>query len=129
MSNSLPPRIVNYIFATMDALYGARFADMWRHSNIDAVKQVWADRLGGFASQPQTIRAALISLEGKPFPPTLPEFITMCRDAARRIGKPRPLALTHQFSPEELEANRARIAKMRDTLAARMTTSNRSKQG
>jgi len=46
------------------------------------VKEVWAEKLGGFTAV--EIGEALKSCEEKEYPPNLPEFIGMCRTAARR---------------------------------------------
>lgn len=73
------------IFAVMSALYGSRFADMWSGTNQDEVREMWAQKLAGFASMPGAIKAALDQLEHRPQPPNLPEFLAMCRQEAQRI--------------------------------------------
>lgn len=68
----------------MSGLYGSKFADLWSGSSQETVRRVWAEKLGGFADMPKAIKEALDALDNKPFPPTLPEFLGMCREAARR---------------------------------------------
>ena len=56
---------------------------MWGDSPIAEVKSVWADALGQFTGD--DIRAALsASFDAYPdYPPTLPQFVGLCRDARR----------------------------------------------
>lgn len=82
---SLPEPWIERIFSHMACSYGNKFADMWAGQDAAKIKSFWALTLGGFASRPDAISAALKSLEGRPYPPTLPEFIGLCRDALRRI--------------------------------------------
>lgn len=80
----LPLPWVDRIFARMEGLYGTLFLDRWRGCDIENVRQTWADELGGFSGHPQAISDALRALTERQFPPTLPEFLGMCRDALRR---------------------------------------------
>ena len=116
----LPVKWVDRIFAHLMALYGSRFLDMWRGTDLAAVKVMWAEKLGGFESNPDAIKAALDALDDKPFPPTLPEFLHLCRDAARR-APPTILALDHKLSAEDIAKNRARIAAITEQLGRKMT--------
>jgi hypothetical protein len=95
----------------MAALYGSKFADLWRGTDAAAVRRMWAEKLGGFHDKPEAIKSALDALDERPFPPTLPEFIGLCRDAARRMG-PTTAALPHKLTPEEVERNKQRIAEI-----------------
>lgn len=61
----------------MVAFYGARFADAWRGTNADVVKAVWADELRDLL--PEEWRRGVASLRTRAFPPTLPEFLALCR--------------------------------------------------
>ncbi len=87
---ALPDPWIERIFGHMEALYGARFLDAWRGTDLDAVRATWARRLAGFIDQPQRIRFALDALDAKPFPPTLPEFLELCRQAPRTTLKALP---------------------------------------
>ena len=80
----MPERWIERVFGEMEALYGARFHDAWRGTNLAAVKAMWAQKLAGFAEDPRRIRFALNALDDKPFPPTLPEFVALCRQAPRQ---------------------------------------------
>lgn len=116
----LPISWIDRVFAHMAGLYGKKFADLWGDTDLIAVKQLWAEKLGGFRDRPEAIKAALDALDDKPFPPTLPEFLRACRDAAKRVGT-KHFALEHKLTPEEIERNRQRIAAMRERLTDKMT--------
>lgn len=98
----LPDSWIGRIFDHMSGLYGSRFADLWSGTNHDTVKRMWAEKLAGFASMPKAIKEALDSLDDKPFPPTLPEFLALCREAARRHTDA-PLKLEYKPTAEERE--------------------------
>lgn len=81
--NALPPHLVDRLFDRLTAIYGAqRVGAMWHGANIADVKAIWGGQLGRF--QPQTIAAGLQRLVdgGDGWPPTLPEFVEVCRQAA-----------------------------------------------
>ena len=80
----LPDAWVERLFERLAALYGSRFADMWRGTDLENVKRTWAEKLGGFAQRPEIIKAALDACDDRPWPPTLPEFLGICREAAKR---------------------------------------------
>lgn len=79
-------RGIDRLFGEMASLYGAKFADLWAGTDIERVKEKWVEKLKGFADHPGVIQRAMDALDDRPFPPTLPEFLTLCRNAARRIG-------------------------------------------
>ena len=113
----LPMPWIEKIFTHLTELYGSRFADMWRGVDVAGVKTTWAAKLGGFSDRPEAIKAALDALDDKPLPPTLPEFLHLCRDAARRQGDHKNPALECKLSAEQLEKNRARIRELVEGLA------------
>ena len=102
-SSSLTDPWVGRIFDELQATYGSRFADMWSGTNPAAVKAMWGRRLAGFTDRPECLEAALASLDDKPWPPSLPEFISLCRDAARRTQR---LALPAPGIDQEQSARR-----------------------
>lgn len=118
-ANPLPMAWIDRIFSHMGAMYGSKFADLWRDTDQLAVKALWAEKLGGFIDHPKAIKSALDSLDDKLWPPTLPEFLILCRSAVKR-EEPKVLALDHKLSPEEIEHNRQRLAKIQADLAAKM---------
>lgn len=82
-STSLPAEWVNRLFARMVAIYGSqKVGAMWEDSDIESVKAVWGQALGRF--QPGSIGGAIQRLidSGNGWPPTLPEFVELCRQSA-----------------------------------------------
>lgn len=82
--SALPDEWVVRIFEHMACTYGTRFADLWAGQEPETVRAYWGRKLGGFDGE--AIKAALDALDDRPFPPTLPEFIALCRAAANRRG-------------------------------------------
>ena len=68
---------VEALFSEFEALYGARFADMWRGTDIAYVKSLWAKALSGLTVR--EVREGLNQCRFKPWPPSLPEFTGLCR--------------------------------------------------
>ena len=98
----MPDAWVAKIFDHMSGLYGSKFADLWNGSNVDSVRRMWAVKLAGFADMPKAIKEALDALDSKPYPPTLPEFLALCREAGRRHAVP-VAAIEYKPTPEEQE--------------------------
>jgi len=91
--------MVRRLFAELQGLYGSRWIDMWKLGQVRDdgadlgllnAQAVWAKALGGFAEHPKILRKALDACHAKPFPPTLPEFLELCR---QYLGNDAPLAL------------------------------------
>jgi hypothetical protein len=79
---------VRKLFAELQGNYGTRFLDMWRsgQTNVDGddvglqnAMSLWAEKLAGFRERPDAIRRVLDTLP--PHPPTLPEFVALCRQS------------------------------------------------
>lgn len=105
------------MFDHLAAMYGSRFADLWRGTDPEKVRAMWASKLAGFADKPGAIKQALAALDEKPFPPTLPEFLALCREAARRIGNDKP-ALPHKPTAEDAEHQREMSRRLGDAVGA-----------
>ena len=74
------------LFAELQGNYGTRFLDMWRSGQADTngddvglqnAMDMWAEKLAGFRERPDAIRRVLDTLPKHP--PTLPEFVELCR--------------------------------------------------
>lgn len=112
MSNSMsPPRhsgsaeaIVDALFAKLGTFYGSLWLARWEDCPMPRVKAEWADALRG--KSPQTLRLAVDHVrQNCPFPPTLPEFLTICRQFPDR--SPAPLRLADRRDspcPPEIQA-------------------------
>lgn len=107
--NPLPDAWIDKIFSHMSSMYGSKFADLWRDTDLKAVKALWAEKLGGFLDQPSAIKSALDALDDKPWPPTLPEFLMLCREAAKRTSTGRPALPPPDLTPEQIQANLDRL--------------------
>ncbi len=68
---------IEALFSEFEALYGVRFADMWQGTDIAYVKSLWAKALSGLSVR--EVRSGLDQCRFKPWPPSLPEFLGMCR--------------------------------------------------
>jgi hypothetical protein len=79
----LPDAWINSLFDRLEAAYGSRWQNMWGNSSLQNVKTLWAEKLAGFADNPKAMAYALNALDEHPFPPTLPEFLALCRKAPR----------------------------------------------
>jgi hypothetical protein len=111
-SSSMPNSRVDRVFGVMAAHYGARFAGAWRGTDAATVKAVWAKELG--ALRPEQIRQGIARLCECKFPPTLPEFIALCKadiPEAHRLRLPLP-----PRTAEEREEGRKRFAEMKRQL-------------
>ena len=83
LSAPLPPAWVERIFKRFAGMYGAqKFGAMWVGTDMEDAKDLWAEQLGRF--KPESIGAALQRLidSGSEWPPTLPEFVELCRQCA-----------------------------------------------
>jgi hypothetical protein len=79
-STALASAWIDRLFERFAVAYGTeKFAAIWRGQRFDEVKAVWATELGKFSGL--EIRAALDVLPSKhaTWPPTLFEFIELCR--------------------------------------------------
>ena len=73
----LPTAWIDRLFERMVGFYGARFADAWRGTDIDAVKRIWAQELAELTRD--ELKRGVDSLSQHQWPPTLPEFLKLCR--------------------------------------------------
>ena len=110
----LPDRGIEWLFQKFEDFYGAKWAAQYGAFPRERVKRTWAIELGGFSDRSDIIKAALDAQKGSPFPPTLPDFLALCREAAKRSGNrsDTTLKLVEKIDPKQLERNRIRIAEM-----------------
>jgi hypothetical protein len=114
------------LFFKLHGLYGQDFVRKYSLGRIENnedvgitnAREVWAEELAGFHDQPEAIAYALQHVDPKHVP-NAPEFRELCRQGARKADdKPALPALERKFTPEELEANKARIRRMVQGLEA-----------
>lgn len=83
---------IDRLFARLAALYGKHWLELWADVPMDDVKDAWRDALHGVTAG--MIRSALEHCQRhNTFPPTCPEFVSLCRQF--RPG-PGALRLTDQ---------------------------------
>lgn len=80
--NKLPKHWVEALFKKFLVRYGTLWADRYKGLGLtpDEIVDEWATELGGFT--PEEIKRGLEASRAKTFPPTLPEFLTLCRPVA-----------------------------------------------
>lgn len=77
LSTSTQLEWIERLFARLGAMYGSKFAAMWEGQSIDSVKRVWREDLAEFS--PEEIGRGVSACKTREWPPTLPEFIKLCR--------------------------------------------------
>lgn len=111
-SMPLPDAWVKSLFGKFAAMYGEKFASQWRNVPESEIVSVWSEALGPYADDGEhrgsRIKWALMQLrDNNPFPPTLPEFVQLVRQAPR----PQPAALpAPKVSPDVAKDRADQIA-------------------
>lgn len=108
-ANAIPKRWVEALFAKMSAFYGARFADLWRGTQLEDVQRAWGVELAKLTSA--QMKAGTDALSAFVRPPTLPEFVKHCRESrmevvAHTVPKLEDLP---KMSPEQAAENLAKV--------------------
>jgi hypothetical protein len=121
----LPASWVDRIFDRMQGYYGSLWVDRWRSGDIDDngrdrgllnAKATWAIELGGFVGETERIAQAIESCRHRSLPPTLPEFLELCRQAH---GTPRAALPAPKVDPEVAKQRAKEIAGIADGMAKR----------
>jgi len=115
---------VRNLFAELQGNFGTRFLDMWRSGQTDTngddvglqnAMALWAEKLAGFRERPDAIRRVLDNLPK--FPPTLPEFMELCRSSC---PQPQHKALPAPgLTPEQVAERRSGAEKMAEKVASK----------
>ena len=117
---ALPARAVDRLFARFVAAFGApAMHRMWADAPMDEVKATWGAALGRFSLD--EILGGLRALEdaGATFPPTLPEFIALCKRKPDAVpAAHRKLLPVPDRTPEEIAAGAAQMARIREMIGA-----------
>lgn len=74
---ALPERWAEKIFRRMENYYGAKWTDSLGGIPRERVRQAWGEELAGYA--PDEIARGLDGCRNRVWPPTLPEFLMLCR--------------------------------------------------
>ena len=67
---------VNFAFSEMAAIYGAKLANQWP-TGLGETKRKFVEALAGY--RPSEVARGIKALEQTKWPPTLPEFLALCR--------------------------------------------------
>lgn len=98
LRQQLPERWVAKIFQELQGNYGTRFLNQWKtgqtladgtDAGVKNAMATWARKLSGFIDMPEVFKEVLESLPADP--PSAPEFVSLCREAARRKGPNNPM--------------------------------------
>lgn len=116
----MPKSWTESLLKKMTALYGERFLNQWRNVDPDDMIDAWSEALGPFCDigedQGKRIKWALDQLAANnPHPPTLPEFIALCRQAPRPQLKQLPQP---EVSEEQASENLRKIDRMARNMAS-----------
>lgn len=76
-NNPLPAAWVAKLIAKMQVMYGAKFTQQWAGIPPDVLQAEWAEELAGFIGA--ELSRGLVACRERTFPPTLPEFMVLCR--------------------------------------------------
>jgi len=90
----------DYIFSTMNAIYGARFETNWQNVDPQIIRQVWKERRGRFLIYKPSIDYALNALNEE-FAPSAITFREMCNAGPNIPDKP-VVAITRQKTQAEI---------------------------
>lgn len=76
-SEPLPMPWVDRLFARLLGFYGAKLSEQWKGLDLGMVKALWAEELAGYTAQ--EIARGIEGCRSRDWPPTLPEFLKLCR--------------------------------------------------
>jgi hypothetical protein len=106
-AHAVPESWIDSLFAKLSAFYGSRFADAWRDTNLDEVREVWGLELRKLS--PEQLRAGVHTLDTAfPYPPTLPQFMQHCRQA-RRASSGAQLTDQRRADPAQYAVNMEKV--------------------
>lgn len=109
----LPDAWIDKLFERLACLYGRKFADLWGGVDPVAVRKLWAEKLGVYPGE--VIAKALTACDTRPFPPTLPEFLLLCKAENNR---PQPFKALPS-PPIDRKAAKQRLAEIMKEVKAR----------
>lgn len=76
-TSRLPESWTERLLDRLAAMYGQKFTDQWRGVDPTYLKSVWSEELASFSVD--EIKRGLSACRTRPWPPTLPEFLSLCR--------------------------------------------------
>lgn len=104
---------IDGLFLKFAAYYGSVWRSQFKQEDfLEFAKREWAKALGEFEDK-VIEQATLASLAGRELPPTLPQFIDLCRAAKKRLAFMPPKRCN---KPRNLELAYAQLKKMKQIL-------------
>jgi len=113
MAETITPRQMAALWRRMEELYGRRWTESW--ADDEHAMAFWHSRLSAHRITPEQIAAGFVRLEsaGDDWPPSLPRFISLCRQGPRgamhREYRALPAPADRRSGPDALAALRARL--------------------
>lgn len=81
---SRTPEWVDKLLDKLVAIYGSQKVQaMWAGANMDEVKRLWGAQLAQYRAESIALALQRLVDSGSEWPPTLPQFVTLCREAAQ----------------------------------------------
>lgn len=115
---ALPPAAVERLFARFTAIYGAqKMAGAW--GNVDVVERnaTWSEGLGRYSLEVVGDAVRELAGEGSGWPPSLPEFATVCQRHHDRPGRNVRALPVPNRTPVEIARGGAHMARLRSMLS------------
>lgn len=82
-SEPSPRALVDRLFVRFTAMYGTqKVMSMWSDADLDMVKDTWASAIGRYSVPSIAVAVSELLNSGREWPPTLPEFVELCRRGA-----------------------------------------------
>ena len=122
---TLPDAWVERLFLRFAGIYGSqKVAAMWgdlTEENVANVRLMWGQALGEFRAE--TIAAALAALPSRAsgWPPSLPEFVDLCRQAAQARANAEPALAALAAPPVDPVQARANVERVTEAVAGAVT--------
>lgn len=113
MNRTIGEAWIEKLFTRMASLWGSRFADMWRDTDLDEVKATW--RMGLADMPDAALKRGVANLFHAPHPPDLPAFRRMCAPLPPEHRPAAALTDQRRASPEVVAAG---VAQIRESAAA-----------
>jgi hypothetical protein len=76
-ADAMPKHWIESLFEKMVFEYGKKFTDQWGGADPEGLKLYWAQRIAELDND--ELRRGVAALNTKDWPPTLPEFIKLCK--------------------------------------------------
>lgn len=108
--------LAEHVFRRLTAIWGARFLQLWRGADLPEVYRTWEAALRSVARD--RVDQALIDCQNADKPPTLPEFLALCRSHRSSVDGAPALALTFDGRETPRDVARENLAKIRAMLGS-----------